>query len=134
MSASAEENYPAENIFYDETQTEENIWLAGSGLKGSDAYVMMDLLQWKNVTGFKIRNMKKIASGEGGTNKFSIFNGKEKIVKGDLAAVDENGKAENIEFTLDKPVVLRYLKFQIDSFHGTGGGLKYFSIQGGKII
>ena len=123
--------YAAENVLFEEKEKIGNYWLAGVGKKGPEAVFSLDLKQYKNVTGFKIKNTKNETKRDQGTKKFTIYS-EDKILMSEELDDIQNMKDEvpTVSFSLDPPQLIRYLKFQIDSFYGTGGGLQYFSVIG----
>lgn len=113
---------------FEEEEKGNNYWLSGLGLSGDKAFISLDLKQYKNVTGFKIKNTKNGEEKNWGTKEFTIF-GDDELLLSDVF-VDVEDEVLTVDFPLKVPKLLRYIKFQIDTFYGLGGGLQYLGVEG----
>ena len=134
LEANVHEQFSGENIFLEEEEGDDNYWLADPDLSGKDAFISLDLRQYKNVTGFKIKNTKNGKDKNWGTKDFTIFENEVVLLSDQLADIQEmEGEVPTIEVSFDSPRLIRFIKFQIDSFYGQGGGLQYFSVEGNTL-
>ena len=125
------EEYVGENVFLEEKEGNENYWLGKPDLAGGKAILSLDLQQYKNVTGFRIKNTKRGEKQNHATEGFTIFGEDQNLLSGQLEDTqDMNDEVPTMNFSLDSPKLIRFVKFQIDSFYGNGGGLQYLSVEG----
>ena len=134
--------FPAKNIFLNEKDVKgENYWLYPNLKKGPEAFFILDLGCTKLVSGFLIRNTHNAYHHDRGTQLFNIFGG---LGEGDMEEGEVewelvvDGRLEDPRYqfhsnpipvtvvTLDKPKKIRWVRFVVQSFYGSGGGLQYF--------
>jgi len=122
-----------QDIRFNETTT--NYWLTGNGKTGVDARLFMYLGGTKTISGFVIKNTHNAEINSRATKDFTISTGTSPDPLGDWIPVlnDTLKDARNIgevpveTFKLDVPISANFIRFEITSFYGTGGGLQYFS-------
>ena len=49
------------------------------------------------------------------------------MIQDELTDTTGGRSADLLNFTMDKPVKIKFLKFELVSFWGEGGGLQYFA-------
>ena len=135
-----DQRFPAKNIFRDEKDVKgKNYWLSPHGKEGSEAFFILDLGCEKIVRGFRIKNTHNAFHHDRGTQRFLIFGAGGGEEDGDQEEVEwvqlvneglEDPRHEhNIPvkvFHLDKPRSVRFIRFIVVSYFGSGGGLQYF--------
>ena len=98
------------------------------------AYFIVDLGCEKTINGFYLRNTHNAERYNRGTGEFTIFS---QIIPGDQWKELVNGELEEISRTsleltnfiaIENSSTVRFVKFQVDSFYGSGGGLQYFAV------
>ena len=113
--------------------TDTNYWLSPSDLTGEDSYLLIDLGCVKEISGVYLRNTHNGHRNDRGTKSFSLrfrikasdpwgsietsINSLERVYSSRLR------KTQWVPFSVK--LSLRYLKFVVDSFYGSGGGLNY---------
>ena len=90
---------------FEEEEKGNNYWLSGLGLSGDKAFISLDLKQYKNVTGFKIKNTKNGKEKNWGTKEFTIF-GDDELLLSDVF-VDVEDEVLTVDFPLKVPKLLR---------------------------
>ena len=109
-----------------------NYWLAAVNATGEDAQITLDLDCEKWINGVYIRNTHNSYINDRGTKNFTLFGFN---ASGDLEFLTQsqlpdqrNVTGEWTQFVpLNTLVYVKFLKFQIDSFYGKGGGVHYIS-------
>ena len=82
---------------------------------------------------FKSRTKKKGTDTGFATKEFLVSGSFEKngpwktLIQDKLTETTGGRSADLLNFTMDKPVKIKFLKFELVSFWGEGGGLQYFA-------
>ena len=107
-----------------------NYWMAEQGKRtGQDFTVRVDDCA-RMIVGVDMKNTRN--AHEFATDEFNVFASLneegpwEKVVDSFLPDTI-NEAAELHSFTFEQPMMLKYLKFELISYHGKGGGLQYFA-------
>ena len=84
------------------------------------------------IAGFQIKNVGKGANRHYATDQFQIFgstneNGPWKMLADYHLADTRSKPAPLLNFTFDEPVEIQFIKFELVSYWGNGGGLQYFA-------
>ena len=111
-----------------------NYWLTGTtyGATGDDAQLLMAFQCNRTITGFLLKNTNDRGNNRG-TQNFTIsisdtIDGPwTDILNGTLPDARDVSPVPVLNFDLENEVETQYLRFQVDSFYGFGGGLQYFS-------
>ena len=76
-------------------------------------------------------NTKRGEKQNHATEGFTIFGEDQNLLSDRLGDTqDMNDEVPTMNFSLDSPKLIRFVKCQIDSFYGNGGGLQYLSVEG----
>ena len=109
-----------------------NFWSAGNGEAGKNIGFVLGLGCRKMVSGVWLKNMHNPPYNDRGTKMFRLLgsstfsDGPWKRLIGNLLE-DSRKKVPTVKTLMfDKPLVLRYLKFELVEYWGSGGGLQYF--------
>ena len=109
-----------------------NFWLAEQGKTTGQGIILRIDYCKRLIAGFQIKNLG-IAENRGFlTDQFQIFgatneNGPWKMLA-DYHLADTRGKpAPLLNFTFAEPVEIQFIKFELVSYWGIGGGLQYFA-------
>ena len=107
-----------------------NYWLAAENAIGADAQITLDLDCEKWINGVYIRNTHNSYLNDRGTKNFTLFgfnaSGVLDILTHGQLPDQRNVTGEWTQFfPLNTLVYVKFLKFQVDSFYGKGGGLHY---------
>ena len=110
-----------------------NFWLAEHGkTRGQGFTIKVDRCA-RRVQGFQIKNKGKGTDTGFATKGFLVSgsldsNGPWKtLIQDELTDTTGGRSAHLLNFTMDKPVKIKFLKFELVSFWGEGGGLQYFA-------
>ena len=110
---------------------DETEWLAEEGKTEEQGFVLRTRGCERKITGLKIRNAAKAFSTKGFKVSSALKHGQwESLTKGNLEQI-----APFVTFQMDQSIQVRYIRFELLSYHGTrGGGLRSFSLLTGNII
>ena len=110
-----------------------NFWLAEQGkTRGQGFTIKVDRCA-RRVQGFQIKNKGKGTDSGFATKEFLVSGSFEKngpwktLIQDELIDTTGGRSADLLNFTMDKPVKIKFLKFELVSFWGEGGGLQYFA-------
>ena len=127
--------YPASNvrILGEEDVKLDNFWLAEERKTTGQGFTMKVDSCARMIAGFQIKNLGKGINSHYSTKDFKVSGSKnegrtwENLLEDQL--VDTRSKAASLlNFTFEKPVEIKYLRFQLISYWGNfGGGLQYFA-------
>ena len=134
----SDSNYPASSVLIlgEEDELMDNVkynyWLAEEGkTTGQGFTVKVDYCaRW--VAGCQIKNKGKGANPNWATKAFKIYGAKNEsgpwktLLEEELIDTTWD-KASLINFTFDEAVEVLYLRFDLVSYWGNGGGLQYFA-------
>ena len=112
-----------------------NFWLTPDEKTGDEAALYMYFSCPQTISGFYIKNTRNNLANDRGTKKFRISSS-ETSNSGDWTTQLEGtlpsainvptNKVPTLSFPLDNgPITTRFIKFEIESFYGRGGGLQY---------
>merc|ERR1712236_6615 len=112
-----------------------NFWLTPDEKTGDEAALYMYFSCPRTISGFYIKNTRNNVANDRGTKKFRISSS-ETSNNGDWTTQLEGtlpsainvptNKVPTLSFPLDNgPITTRFIKFEIESFYGRGGGLQY---------
>ena len=110
-----------------------NFWLAEQGKTRGEGFTIKVDRCARRVQGFQIKNKGKGTDTGFATKEFLVSgsldsNGPWKtLIQDDLIDTTGGRSADLLNFTMDKPVKIKFLKFELVSFWGEGGGLQYFA-------
>ena len=110
-----------------------NFWLAEQGKTRGEGFTIKVDRCARRVQGFQIKNKGKGTDTEFATKGFLVSgsldsNGPWKtLIQDELIDTTGGRSADLPNFTMDKPVKIKFLKFELVSFWGEGGGLQYFA-------
>ena len=132
-----ENDFPASNVLFlgdnpDPTQ-KSNFWLAElKKTTGQGFTIKLDRCA-RMIAGCQIKN-KGAGSRTGWATKSFRVSGSlnerdpwQTLVKGELVDTTGGRRAALLNFTFEKPVEIQFMKFDLISFWGDGGGLQYFA-------
>merc|ERR1719153_976082 len=135
-----DQRFPAKNIFGNEKDVKGvNYWLSPHEKEGTEAFFILDLGCTKIVRGFRIKNTHNAFHHDRGTERFLIFGA------GGGGEEDDQEEVEWVQlvndgledprhklhipvkvFHLEEPKNVRFIRFIVVSYFGSGGGLQYF--------
>ena len=108
-----------------------NYWLAKNTGQG---FIMRVDTCARLIAGFQIKNIGKGLSGRNRVTKEYKVSGSlsengpwKTLLEDQLNDTTGNKAASLLNFTFEKPVEIQFLKFDLVSFWGAGGGLQYFA-------
>ena len=110
-----------------------NFWLAEQGKTRGESFTIKVDRCARRVQGFQIKNKGKGTDTGFATKGFLVSGSFEKngpwktLIQDELIDTTGGRSAELLNFTMDKPVKIKFLKFELVSFWGEGGGLQYFA-------
>ena len=110
-----------------------NFWLAEQGKTRGEGFTIKVDRCARPVQGFQIKNKGKGTDTGFATKKFLVSGSFEKngpwktLIQDELIDTTGGRSAHLLNFTMDKPVKIKFLKFELVSFWGEGGGLQYFA-------
>ena len=110
---------------------DETEWLAEEGRTEEQGFVLRTRGCERKITGLKIRNAAKAFSTKGFKVSSALKHGQwNSLAEGNLEQI-----APFVTFHMDQSVQVRYIRFELLSYHGTkGGGLRSLSLLTGNII
>ena len=110
-----------------------NYWLTEDGATGDDAKLFMAFQCPRTIKGFLLKNTHNNGFNDRGTQDFTIsisdtIDGPwTDILIGTLPDARNVSPVPVLNFNLANEVDTQYLRFQVDTYYGHGGGLQYFS-------
>jgi len=110
-----------------------NYWITGDGATGDDAQLFMAFQCQRTIKGFLLKNTHNTGHNDRGTQNFTIsisdtIDGPwTDILTGTLPDARNVSPVPVLNFDLENEVETPYLRFQVDTYYGHGGGLQYFS-------
>jgi len=110
-----------------------NYWLTDDGKTGEDAYIFFAFQCPRTIKGILLKNTHNYINNDRGTQHFTIsisdkIDGQwTDILTATLPDARNVSPVPVLNFDLEKEVETQYLRFQVDTYYGTGGGLQYFS-------
>ena len=110
-----------------------NYWLAEQEkTTGQGFTVKVDSCE-RTIVGFQIKNKGKGSVKGWATKAFKVSGSKKEngpwqtLVEAELVDTRGGKAASLLNFTFEEPVELQYLRFDLVSYWGNGGGLQYFA-------
>ena len=142
-STSYSSMFPADTIFSLEddkiTNKKANFWLAENNRAGPDQGFVLDLGCSKSLLGVQLKNTHGGPRRNRGTKKFRLLGSTSDpsgpwsfIRSGDLEDSRQQRPPPVKSLMFVDPVVVRFLKFELLEFWGSGGGLQHFEALWGK--
>ena len=125
-----------ENDFWYEFNKEPsftNYWITDNYLTGNDTTLSMFFACPTTIYGFYIKNTHNAEGNDRGTKDFKIFSSDSEdglwteIISGSLPDARNETDVPTQSFTLNSSVTTQYIRFQIESYYGLGGGLQYLA-------
>jgi len=110
-----------------------NYWITDNKKTGDEAKFDVVFSCVRNIKGFLVKNTNNNKFNDRGTKDFTISMSTSitgpwtKILTGRLPDAADVSPVPVLNFKLEDPVETSFLRFQIDSYYGLGGGLQYFS-------
>jgi len=110
-----------------------NYWATDNGATGDAAQLFMVFQCSRTIKGFLLKNTHNAYDNDRGTQDFTISISESidgpwtDILTGTLPDARDVSSVPVLNFDLENEVVTQYLRFQVDTFYGYGGGLQYFS-------
>lgn len=110
-----------------------NYWIVNNGKTGDEAKFDVVFSCLRNIKGFLVKNTNNNKFNDRGTKDFTISMSTSitgpwtKILTGRLPDAFDVSPVPVLNFKLEDPVETSFLRFQIDSYYGHGGGLQFFS-------
>ena len=110
-----------------------NFWLAEQGKTRGEGFTIKVDRCARPVQGFQIKNKGKGTDTGFATKEFLGSGSFEKngpwktLIQDELIDTTGGRSAHLLNFTMDKPVKIKFLKFELVSFWGEGGGFQYFA-------
>ena len=138
FSTKFDDRFHAKNVLVDskedgvDAQGNYNYWLAESHEKDGQGFTIKVDNCPRKIAGCYIRNTRKGAAG-GSTKEFTVSGSLNKdgpwliLAEGRLAYYSGSKPATLRKLKLDKAVEVQFLKFDLVSYWGNGGGLQYFA-------
>ena len=133
--------YVASNVLVEavDKRTPPNFWTTQNGLKGDDAFFIMDLGCVQNIAGFKLKNSGNMAGGNTGVKKYSVFTSDSStgpwVSRFTSEVQDVIGRQVATIPTSNYPLSLgasipptQYIKFVVDEYYGIKGAVQYFDV------
>jgi len=121
-----------------EFQGQSNYWLTADGATGDAAQLFMVFQCPRIIKGFLVKNTRNNndnRDNDRGTKDFTISISDSidldgpwtDILTGTLPDARNVSPVPVLNFDLENEVETQYLRFQVDTYYGLGGGLQYFS-------
>ena len=110
-----------------------NYWATDNGATGDAAKLFMAFQCPRTIKGFLLKNTYNAYHNDRGTQDFTIsisdaIDGTwTDILTGTLPDARNVSPVPVLNFHLENEVETKYLRFQVDTYFGFGGGLQYFS-------
>jgi len=110
-----------------------NYWVTDDYATGDEAQLFMAFQCSRTIKGFLLKNTHNTVHNNFGTQDFTIsisdtIDGPwTDILTGTLPDARNVSPVPVLNFDLENEVETQYLRFQVDSYYGYGGGLQYFS-------
>ena len=110
-----------------------NYWRADDRKTGEDTHIFMAFQCPRTIKGILLKNTHNYINNDRGTQQFTIsisdkLDGQwTDILTATLPDARNVSPVPVLNFDLEKEVETQYLRFQVDTYYGTGGGLQYFS-------
>jgi len=110
-----------------------NFWITDSWATGDAAQLFMVFQCPRTIKGFLLKNTHHAYPHDRGTQDFTISISDSidgpwtDILTGTLPDARNVSPVPVLNFDLENEVETQYLRFQVDTFYGQGGGLQYFS-------
>jgi len=110
-----------------------NYWLTDNYATGDDAELFMAFQCPRTIRGFLLKNTHNTIHNDRATQNFTIsisdtIDGPwTDILTGTLPDARNVSPVPVLNFDLENEVETPYLRFQVDTYYGHGGGLQYFS-------
>ena len=112
-----------------------NYWLTNNKARGEAASFVMSFACQVFISGFLIKNTHNDCHHDRGTKNFRIFHSYNsangpwfEVLAGTLPDARRVKNVPTMSFALRFPVPTQFIKFQIESYYGFGGGLQYFFV------
>ena len=102
-----------------------NFWLAEQGKTRGESFTIKVDRCVRRVKGFQIKNKGKGTDTGFATKEFLVSGSFEK--NGPWKTLIQDELTDLLNFTMDKPVKIKFLKFELVSFWGEGGGFQDFA-------
>ena len=110
-----------------------NFWLAEQGKTRGESFTIKVDRCVRRVKGFQIKNKGKGTDTGFATKEFLVSGSFEKngpwktLIQDELTDTTGGRSVHLLNFTMDKPVKIKFLKFELISFWGGGGGFQDFA-------
>jgi len=110
-----------------------NYWATDNGATGDAAQLFMVFQCSRTIKGFLLKNTHNAYDNDRGTQDFTISISESidgpwtDILTGTLPDARNVSPVPVLNFDLENEVETQYLRFQVDTYYGLGGGLQYFS-------
>ena len=110
-----------------------NYWISREGSTGDNARLVVDLGCLKTVDGFYLRNTHNAYRFNRATQHFTLFSSKKievgwkPILKNIFPEMNPGEIEKTHFFPLAKNVEMRYVRFQVESYYKSAGGLHYIA-------
>jgi len=110
-----------------------NFWITDNGATGDAAQLFMVFQCPRTIKGFLLKNTHAAYANDRGTQDFTISISDSidgpwtDILTGTLPDARNVSPVPVLSFDLENEVETQYLRFQVDTYYGLGGGLQYFS-------
>ena len=114
-------------------ENQSNYWLTGDGASGDAANLFMAFQCPRTIKGFLLKNTNNNGHDDRGTQDFTISISDSidgpwtDILTGTLPNAWDVSPVPVLNFDLENEVETQYLRFQVNTYYGHGGGLQYFS-------
>ena len=114
-----------------------NYWLSEEGKTGEDQGFILYLGCIKTVTGVSLKNTHNARHHDRSTKKFRILGSAtnsgpwQELLVADLEDSRRQDPPPLQQLIFDNSAVVSFVKFELLEYHGSGGGLQYFAIEGG---
>ena len=115
-----------------------NYWLTEEGKTGEEQGFIMYLGCRKTVAGVSLRNTHNAWHHDRSTKKFRILGSAtnsgpwQELLVADLEDSRRQDPPPLQQLIFDNSAVVSFVKFELLEYHGSGGGLQYFAIEGGE--
>ena len=115
-----------------------NYWKAEDGKVGEEQGFIMYLGCIKTVTGVSLKNTHNAGTRDFSTKKFRILGSAtnsgpwQELLVADLEDSRRQDPPPLQQLIFDNSAVVSFVKFELLEYHGSGGGLQYFAIEGGE--
>ena len=110
-----------------------NFWITDNGATGDAAQLFMVFQCPRTIKGFLLKNTHAAYGNDRGTQDFTISISDSidgpwtDILTGTLPDATNVSPVPVLNFDLENEVETQYLRFQVNTYYGHGGGLQYFS-------